>query len=503
MNEAYWIESAGGKTYDKLEKDMETEYLIIGGGFAGVTCFYLLAGAGLQVMLIDADRVGYGVSGRNTGKVSAQHGLIYHSLVNKFGLERAKLYYEINQKAVDFIENTIAQYKIDCGFIRLPSYVYTNHDDYVKRIENEYQAYESLGIEGGITEEIPLPIQIQKAIYMSNQAQLHPKRYLDGLAAIGVERGGTLYENTRVVNFEPGGACRVTTADGTVIKARNVIITTHFPCYDGLGFYFAKLHPKRTYAVMADYGADFPKAHFINAENPTRSLRYIDEEKAILIVGESHKVGHQIDDHYSELKQFGYEVFGLSDYRFQWSAQDYTPPHKLPFIGYLNSDMKNVYVATGFNKWGLTTGTAAGLIISNMIQNGDSPYRQVYRHTTLSDIASKEFVIENADVAFQLVTGKLRLGDTELPDEKGVARVVNINGKRCGFYRDDQDEVYILDISCTHVGCELKWNELEKTWDCPCHGSRFDYKGNVLEGPAELPLKRYDEKKNKINPQII
>ena len=258
----------------------------------------------------------------------------------------------------------------------------------------------------------------------------------------------------------------------------------------------------RTYAVMAKYDKSFPKCHFINAEDPTRSLRYVHEADSLLIVGESHKVGHHREDHYLNLKKFGNEVFGIEEYQYQWSAQDYEPPRNIPYVGYLNKDTPNIFVATGFNKWGISGGTAAAMVISNMIQNGSSPYEELYSHTTLMDVASSTFVTENADVAVQLISGKLKSGDTEIPESAGIGRVINLGGKRCGYYKDEDGREYIVDVTCTHMGCELKWNQLEASWDCPCHGSRFDYKGNVLEGPACLPLNRHDQEKNKINPQI-
>ena len=502
MNESYWISSTEWKKYEALEDDIKTDYLIIGGGIAGLTCFYLLTKHGLEVTLINADRVGYGCTGRSTGKITSQHGLVYNNIESKFGLERARQYYDINQKALELVENIIEQYHIDCGFSRVPACMYTQDEGYAKKIEKEYETYRKLELDCSLVKELSLPIDIINALVLNKQAQFHPKKYTDALAGQCVRQKGIIYEETRVTDFKPGKPSVVKTGKGPVITAEHVVITTQFPCYDGMGFYFAKLKPVRTYAVMAPMDKDFPKAHFINAESPTRSLRYVEEEKSLLIVGESHKVGHNTEDHYAALKKFGKELYGLHNYQYQWSAQDYVPPHQIPFVGWLNKDFHNIYVATGFHKWGNSNGTAAGIVISNMIINGNSPYEALYDHSTLTDVVSASFATVNADVVVQLIGGKLKKGDKEIPDESGVGRVVNMNGKRCGYYRDDDGNVYILDTTCTHVGCELKWNDLEKSWDCPCHGSRFDYKGNVLNGPAETPLKRCIDEKNKINPQI-
>ncbi|NLW02046.1 MAG: FAD-dependent oxidoreductase [Clostridiaceae bacterium] len=502
MNEAYWIKSSESKRYGKLNRDIKADYLVVGGGIAGVTCFYLLAAAGIETVLVDADRIGYGCSGRNTGKITAQHGLVYYDIESQFDLERARQYHRINDKALELMETLIDRYSIQCDFQRVQACIFTQDEGYVGKIRQEYETYMKLGLDCRLEKEIPIPVRVKNALVLNHQAQFNPKKYIDALAEEAVRQGGVIYEDTRIVDFRPGKRCVLKTGDKFTIDAEHVVIATHFPCYDGMGFYFAKLKPMRTYAVMAEYHKDFPKCHFINAEEPSRSLRYVHEAGSLLIVGESHKVGHQKKDHYLELKKFGNEIFGIGDYQYQWSAQDYEPPRKIPFVGYLTKDTPNIYVAAGFNKWGISGGTAAGMVISSMILNGSSPYEDLYAHTTLMDVASSTFVTENVDVAVQLVSGKLKSGDRELPKSAGIGRVVNIGGKRCGYYMDEEGNEHILDITCTHMGCELKWNELEASWDCPCHGSRFDYKGNVLEGPACLPLNPYNEEKNRINPQI-
>ena len=252
----------------------------------------------------------------------------------------------------------------------------------------------------------------------------------------------------------------------------------------------------RSYIVAIEMDS-FPDAHFINIEKPTISLRYIPEEK-LLDIGENHKTGHQDSNHYQSLKELAYEIFNTNNVKYQWSAQDYISHDYIPYAGYINSDYKNIYVATGYRKWGLTNSVAAAMIITDLIKEQTSEYEELYSHLRVKDFLSFNFLKENADVAVQLISGKLRTGESKIPDEKGEGVVVNVNGKRCGYYRDEDDTVYLVDITCTHMGCELKWNSQEKSWDCPCHGSRFDYKGNILEGPAEYSLNSYSEPKIKL-----
>lgn len=501
MNEPYWILSSEGKTYDALNQDISTDYLVIGGGLAGITCLYMLTKAGKNVTLIDANRIGYGTTGRNTGKATAQHGYIYSRIEKNYGLEKAKQYYEINTKAIQFIEDCTKQYNIDCQFKRLPAYLFTKDETYVEKLEKEFELYQEIGIDCSFVKDIPVPINVLCALKMNNQAQFHPKRFVDALAEQAVNQGGRIYEQARVVNFEPGKECTIELGNEKKITAKNVIITSHYPCYDGKGFYFARLKPERSYIVGLEK-EDFPEAHFINAEDPTISLRYVPEEKVLLISGENHKVGHKDDDHYQKLIDLGKEIFGIDKAKYQWSAQDYIPHDYVPYIGYLTSDYKNIFVATGFRKWGLTNAISAAMVISQLIIEETSEYEDLFTQLRVKDFVNMNFVKQNADMAVQWIAGKLTLGETELPEEKGVGVIVNVDGKRCGYYRDEDDNIYLVDTTCPHMSCELKWNSQEKSWDCPCHGSRFDYKGNVLEGPAEYSLNSYREAKNKINPQI-
>lgn len=501
MNNPYWILSSEGKTYESLTQDYSTDYLVIGGGITGVTCLYLLTKAGLNAALIDANRIGYGTTGRNTGKATVQQGYIYSRIEKNYGLDKAREYFEINARAIQFIEDVSKACGIDCQFRRLPAYLFTQDMASMDKLDKEYEICQKLGMDCSYETNIPVPLDILGAIKMNGQAQFHPKRFVDGLAQKAVEQKGRIFENTRVVDFLPDKECTICLENGKKIVARNVIIASHYPCFDGKSFHFARLKPERSYIVAVEL-EEFPDAHFINIEDPTISLRYIPEEKLLLLSGENHKVGHDDDEHYKKLRDLAKRVFNKDDVKYQWSAQDYITHDYIPYAGYLNSDYKNIYVGTGYRKWGLTNGVAVALIINDLISGKGSEYEDLYSHIRLKDVVSLNFLKENADMAYQWLAGKLTIGDSKLPEEKGVGAIVNVNGKRCGCYRDEEDNIYLVDITCPHMSCELKWNSQEKSWDCPCHGSRFDYKGNVLEGPAEYGLNSYREAPNKVNPQI-
>lgn len=508
MNKSLWTHTARGKEHDKLNGNIKTEILIVGGGIAGLTTAYLLAKKGLIVTLVEADYIGYGASGRNTGKVNPQHNIIYSKIYKKYGKDKAREYFDANNKAIDLIENIITEYNIKCDYEKMPSYLYTENDEKADELLQEFNTCKELGIECEYSMEIPLPIEVKGAIKFNYGGQFHPKKYVDGLRDAIDSLGVHIYERTPVKNVDfIDKHIEVTTIDQHKIETKKLIICSHFPFFDGLSFYFARLRPDRSHIVAGEYSGDFPKGTFINVEDPRRSLRiYEDGEKRYLLIGgENHRVGVGGPDtnHYERLKNYGKEKFGIEKYRYNWSAQDYITSDKIPYIGYLNSVRDNVYVATGFAKWGMTNGTVAAMIISELISDDKSVFEDTFSPSRHEGYTNKEFIKNNIEMASEFVKSKFQKSSAEMP-KPGEGKVVTLNNKKYGAYRDQMGKLYIVDITCTHVGCELKWNITEKTWDCPCHGSRFSVLGSVLEGPATVPLNKYGcDEDNTINPNLV
>lgn len=506
MNESYWILSTKSKNYEKLSQDLKTSTLIVGAGIVGVTTAYLLAKQGVDVVVVDADKVAYGSSGRNTGKVTTQHDVKYSEINNKYGLDTASLYYEGNNEALNLVKNIVKENNIDCKFEQVPAYIYTQNENYIQDLKDEYQLCRKIGIDCEYHEKLDLPIDIKGAISFNNQGQFNPKQYVDGLMNKCVELGVKIYENTPIANLEKGNICKVKTRDNIKIEADNVIIASHVPWYDGLNFYFAKEKADRSYLLGATLDKDFPKGMFISIEEPTKTFRvYEGEGKKLLIFGgNDHKTGQgkKEEEIFEDLKQYANENFGLNDFKYQWSAQDCMSFDNMPYIGHINKSENNVYVATGFSKWGMTNGTLSAIIISDLITKNKSKYEDIFKPSRKGSYLNTDFIKENLNVGINYIGGKLKFGSDKMPSEKGEGKVVNIEGKKYGVYRNYDDKLFIVDTTCTHLGCELKFNSAEKTWDCPCHGSRFDYKGNVLEGPALRPLNRYGEDKNKVDPKL-
>jgi glycine/D-amino acid oxidase-like deaminating enzyme/nitrite reductase/ring-hydroxylating ferredoxin subunit len=495
--EPYWTDSVKRPSFQNLDKDITVDVGIVGGGISGITTAYLLAKGGVKVALIEADRILNGTTGHTTAKLTSQHGLIYDELISHFGEEKARLYYEASNDALQFIKNTAQEHHIDCDLTEEDAYVYTNSENYMNNLINEFKAYEKLGIQGEFVESIPVPLEVKAAVVMKNQAQFHPLKYLTKLAEFMTEKGVEIYENTPAIDIERGAQPKIVTRDGYKVACKHVVVCSHFPFYDA-GFYFSRMYAERSYIVAVKTETEYPGGMYINAEKPVRSLRYtnVNGEKLVLIAGENHKTGQGVPmiQHYEALQSFGEQIFGIKEIPYRWSTQDLTTLDKVPYIGQMNQNSSDIFIATGYRKWGMTNGTAAAMLIADLLMEKENHYSDLYTPSRFyADPSVKKFISVNTDVAKHLIEGKLEYAlrkPEDLVADEGA--VVSVNGKRAGAYRDEDGTLHVVDTTCTHMGCELEWNNGDRTWDCPCHGSRFSINGDVVEGPAKKPIKKLE-----------
>lgn len=512
ISKSYWLDSTPKTNYEAIKKDSSTDIVVIGGGITGITTAFMLKNEGFKVILVEADKIVQGTTGHTTAYVTSQHDIIYKKLINKFGFEKAKQYAEANEGAIDFIESIVKRYNINCDFCRLPAYIYASDESYIDEMKAEVEAAKSLGIKAKFVEELNLPFQIKGAICFENQAQFHPRKYLLRLAKEIPGNGSEIYEHTRIVDIEHDNMYTVVTSAGIKITASKVVLASHFPFYDGMGLYFAKLRPQRSYVLTAKIKNKLPKGTFVYAGKAGwyfRLQKYRDGEMLIL-GGQDHKTAHGTDmqEHFIKLQNYAKENFQIEKFLYVWSTQDYITVDGVPYVGKLTASLENIYVATGYGEWGMTNGTAAAGIIKDIIVKNKSPYEEVYnpsRNTLINGFNA--LINENVDVINQLVKGKLQLGEYKgqqsINIKNGEAKVVNINGNRYGGYRDQNGKLHLVHITCTHLGCELKWNSAEKSWDCPCHGSRFSFEGDIIEGPAVTRLNYYKKDSNTIDSNMI
>ncbi|WP_164668833.1 FAD-dependent oxidoreductase [Virgibacillus doumboii] len=495
--EPYWRDSVSFDSYPKLTGTIkDTDVAIVGGGITGITAAYLLTKEGLKVTLIDAGVILNGVTGHTTAKITAQHGIIYDELIQHFGKEQASLYYQACMEAKKLIEDTIEKHDISCNYQTEDSFIYTNSEKYQSKLDTEKNAYDELDIPGELTNDIPIGLPVKAALKMKDQAQFHPLKYLKVLVDEAVKNGLKIYENTTATDVEYNKHPAIITRDEHRIHCRYVIQATHYPFYDGQGFYPTRMYPERSYVVAVKTPVKYPGGMYINAESPTRSLRSeeVNGEELWLFVGENHKTGQggSTMKHYDALQQYAEEKFGISEYVYRWSAQDLTTLDKVPYIGPVTDEEEAVFVATGYRKWGMTNGTIAAKILSDRILDKESPYAELFSPSRFhADPAIRKFTSANADVAKHLIKGKLEYTNDNVKDlSTDDATVTRVKGKRTGVYKDKENILYAVDTTCKHLGCEVHWNSGDRTWDCPCHGSRYSYTGEVIEGPAVEPLNK-------------
>lgn len=497
--QSYWMASTPSTDYPALNEDIKVDTAIVGGGMSGISCAYLLVKEGVKVAIIEADHILQGTTGHTTAKISSQHGLIYNKIKTKMSTEFAQQYAEANESAIRLIEKLQNELHIDCDFMHQPSYVFTRQDQYVQQIKDEADTASSVGIKASYLEEIPFDIPIKAAVRFENQAQFHPRKYLLALAEEVVKNGGQIFEQTRAVDIEGGGPHIITTKNGYKITADKVIIASHYPFYNKHGMYFARIYTERSYALGVKVKEKYPGGMYITAEDPAKSIRsqITDQGELLIIGGEHHKTGQGKDtiDHYKALIAFSKDYFTVEDIPYRWSTQDCMTVDDVPYIGQYTKDTPNLYVATGYRKWGMTNSTVSAMILKDLIVNGSSPYQDVYNPSRKTITASaKEFIKENLNVAKEFITGKLELLPNDVEDIKpGEAKVIMKDGDRVGVYRDEQGTLHLVNTTCTHMGCELQWNSAEKSWDCPCHGSRFTYEGDIIDGPTVMPLLKYHD----------
>jgi glycine/D-amino acid oxidase-like deaminating enzyme/nitrite reductase/ring-hydroxylating ferredoxin subunit len=448
--------------------------------------------------LLDSKRILRGATGYTTAKVTVSHNIVYTTLNKNFGEDGARTYAKANQAALDFIAQLVEEEGIDCEFERKSNYVYAEAGDQRSKIAREVKAARRAGLAASLVEETGLPYPIECAFRLDDQAQFHPRKYLLPLAEAIDGEGSHVFESTRVLGVKGSGPTRVETERGEV-TAGDVIIASHLPILDR-GFFFARAHPERSYALACRIRRDQdPNGMYINSSTPTRSMRTTRDEEGLLLLvgGEGHKTGTDPDTkaRYRALEDFARQHWQTEDFPYRWSTQDYASLDGVPYVGRLTHRSEHVYVATAFKKWGMTNGTAAAMILADLILGKTNAWADLFDARRLKPLASApKFLRENGAVARHFVGDRLDRGDTATVHEiaAGEGRLLRLGGRKTAVYRDDEGRLHALSPLCTHMGCNVSWNTAERSWDCPCHGSRFSGRGAVIEGPATRDLAKRD-----------
>lgn len=491
---SYWNATAPASAFPTLNGDIEADVAVVGGGIVGVTTARMLADRGLSVALIEARRIGEEVTGKSTAKVTAQHNIVLSVIARKFGEDGARLYADANLAGLRTIGELAERHRIACNFERKPAFVYTRDEAQVAAIEAEAELAKRLGLPATLTRETGLPFDVLAALRCDDQAQFHPVRFLKGLAATLPEERCRIFEQSRVVDWDPK---RVATEAGSV-NCRHVVMATHLPLGKIGAFYtenFPHMHP----VIMGRAEAHrVPDGMYISAESPRHSMRgHRDDEGRdwMIFTGPSFKHGHVDQERagFADLEEFAREQFGVAaDYR--WTNEDYQSLDHVPYIGKSSSFGDGYLVATGFNAWGITNGAAAAILIADLIEGRDNPWLELFDACRIKPVAGgPTFVEGNADTATSMVGGYLAKKPKDYDAlAPGEAAVLKVGGENVAACRDEDGTLHAVSAVCTHLGCLVGWNETDRSWDCPCHGSRFELDGAVIHGPAVAPLARVD-----------
>ncbi len=464
-----------------LSGDRKADVAVIGAGLAGCLTAYLLQKEGLNVAVLEADRIGSGQTGGTTAKITSQHGLIYDRLVTQLGTDLAGRYARANQRAVEQYKALIEAEGIDCDFREVPAFLYTTASP--SALQKEWSAAVQLGLPARLTTATELPFPVAEALRFERQAQFHPLKFLRAVA-----EDLTVYERTRVLRAEG----HVLTTDRGAVTAGKVIFACHFPFVNVPGLYFARMHQERSY-VLALEGVRDLEGMYYGIDPDGLSFRMAGDR--LLLGGGEHRTGENATGgRYARLRRAARTYWPDSREIAAWSAQDCIPQDGVPFIGAFAASRPDWYVATGFQKWGMTTSMAAAHILTDAVMGRHNDCAAVFAPRRFRLRASfgtlAEDVKTTAGSLLRSYFATPRDAAADMP--AGHGGVVELDGEKVGLYREGPDRDHVVDVKCPHLGCQLAWDPDEKTWDCPCHGSRFDHTGALLTGPAQAGIRKQD-----------
>ncbi|MCE5222114.1 MAG: FAD-dependent oxidoreductase [Clostridium sp.] len=477
--ESVWNSEVNFRKREALSENIECDILVIGAGMAGLLTAYILTKSGKEVVVIDAKSTASGVTKNTTAKITCQHDLIYDSIIKEFGEEGARQYSKANELAIEKYKEIIDKENIDCDFERKDAYVYSL--DNTESLEDEYIAVKKLGIDAELVDEVNLPFKVKGALKFKNQAQFNPLKFLRTIS-----EKLTIYENTTALDITE--EISVVTKDDIKIKANKIIVATHYPFLNTPGYYFLRMHQERSYVLALENAQDVNGMYICIDKNAYSFRNY---KNLLIFGGVAQRAGeNEGGGAYDELRKAAKELYPNSIEKYHWSAQDCMTLDNIPYIGHYSSKTPDIYVETGFKKWGMTTSMVAAMIISDMILEKENDFSEIFSPGRFDMSASMKNAANDLIItAKNFIAQRIDIPEESLESiENGKGGIVEYKGQKTGVYKDNEGRVYTVSTKCAHLGCELHWNVDELTWDCPCHGSRYDYKGNWIESPTNKSL---------------
>ena len=478
-----WSLSCDIHTRESLKENITTDTAVIGGGMCGILTAYMLSKRGINTVVLEADRIASGVTRNTTAKITTQHYLCYDKLINNVGKEKAFQYAHASKRAIEDYRKIIKELQIDCDFEDMPALAYSLTE--TDTLEAEMRAALSLGIDADMVTSSALPFKIKGAVRFKGQAQFHPLKFIKAVA-----EKLQIYEQTKALSVENN----VILTNGGKVSAKHIVVATHYPFINAPGFYFMRTHQERSYA-LAIKNVPALDGMYIDASSGGYSFRSYGD--TLIFGGEGHRTGKNPQGGaYAKLRAKAKELYPNAQEVCAWSAQDCVTLDSIPYIGNYSASTPNSYVATGFHKWGMTGSMVAARIISDAIIGEENSCAEVFSPQRFNITASmKSLMTDFAQSVAGLSAGAFSMPKEQLESvEIGHGGIVEFVGNKVGVYRKGENEVYAVSVKCPHLGCELAWNPDELSWDCPCHGSRFTYKGELISGPAMKGLLEKDDK---------
>lgn len=494
MNSLWLSEDFKIKYNKSLNCDITCDVCIVGAGIFGLTCAYYLSKCGLKVIVLDKFGIAQKTTGHTTAKITSQHGLFYTYLIDTYGKQFAKDYLLANEKAIKNIEDIIKLENINCDFEKQSNFVYTTKKSEITKIKKEVDNVNSIGFPANFVTKTGLPFEIEGAIQFPNQAQFNPLKYIDGLC----KNIDEIYTNTTVYDIKhENGELDFLTTGGTV-HSKYGILASHYPFLNFPGMYFFKMYQSTSYVIGIDTKKTLHNGMYITASSPTYSFRTANYKgkKILLLGGLDHKTGTPVTpaQSYESLENYAKSMYPNCEILFRWNTNDCITLDKIPYIGLFSNIINNLYVGTGFNKWGMTSSNVAANIVCDSILGKENKYSYIFNSNRVNPIKNrtemKNMIVESTESLFIKKLKDCNLSFDNIANNSGG--IIEINKQKVGIYKHPSGELYAVKPICTHLGCLLSWNDVDKTWDCPCHGSRFDYKGNNLYNPAFQNLESYN-----------
>jgi glycine/D-amino acid oxidase-like deaminating enzyme/nitrite reductase/ring-hydroxylating ferredoxin subunit len=497
-NQSVWQSFSLDTDFPELGEDITADIVIIGGGITGITAAQLLKESGKKVVVLESQKIGVSNTGNSTGNLYEVMGKELVEIRKKYPAKTVQMILNSRRAGMELIEENIRKFGIDCDYIRVPWYYYTASSHMENYIEKNYEACREAGLDMSYADSPHPALVMKKAIRLENQAQFNPLRYVQDLANKIADDSCLIFEHSMVRDVENHDDKVVVKTDRGSVTGSFVIHATHTP--KGVSAYHTLVEPYREYGIACKIeDPQHPHGIYFGYYDSSSiySTRFYEHkgEKYLIVVGSPHKVGHDsTEEHMQELIKFAESRFKILEHTHTWGGQHYRPADEIPYIGKKPGSDSRVYIATGFSTHGLVYGTLAAEIITDAINGVENEYASLYSATRFTPMKSaKKFVKENATVFYDLVKDYLRR-DKHAFDEvaPGEGKLIEHDGHRLAVYRNEIHQLSVCSAVCTHMGCLVRWNDHETSWDCPCHGSRFDTSGEVIEGPALYALPKVE-----------